>query len=358
IALLLLIFNLTAQPKTICLNMIVKNESPVIETCLGSLKHLIDYWVIVDTGSTDGTQETIKKFLHDIPGELHERPWVDFAHNRNEALALAKNKADYLLLIDADESLHYSPDFTLPTLDKDFYFFTVRQLGQLDFKRIGLIDTRLDWKWEGILHENLSCPTAATRETLKGLLNICNASQGARARDPTHFLKDAQVLEKALEKDPTNSRNVFYLAQSYLNAGKFDLALKNYIRRSQLPSPDVQETYLTLYMIGIIQELTHTELAIQSYLNAYHFRPTRAEPLYRIAILYRKKHNHLLAYLISKHALTLPYPHDDVVVEHDIYDHALLAEFAHSAHLLGKHPEATAARAQLHANLPKDFTYP
>ena len=44
----------------ICLNMIVKDESRVIRRCLESVKPLIDYWVIVDTGSTDGTQEIIK----------------------------------------------------------------------------------------------------------------------------------------------------------------------------------------------------------------------------------------------------------------------------------------------------------
>src|SRR3972149_9108675 len=86
-----------AQPrKTICLNMIVKDEALVIERCLGSVKHLIDYWVIVDTGSKDGTQEIIKNYLKDIPGELYESPWVDFAHNRNEALDFANNKGDYL----------------------------------------------------------------------------------------------------------------------------------------------------------------------------------------------------------------------------------------------------------------------
>src|ERR1051326_1134569 len=125
------------ERKTICLNMIVKNESEVIERCLNSVKHLIDYWVIVDTGSNDGTQEVIKNFLRDIPGELLERPWVDFAHNRNEALFAAKDKADYLLFLDADEIWQYSPKFSLPVLDQDAYYVAVRQLGAVDFKRLG-----------------------------------------------------------------------------------------------------------------------------------------------------------------------------------------------------------------------------
>ncbi len=74
------------QTKTVCLNMIVRDESPVIRRSLASVKNLIDYWVIVDTGSADDTKEIIKEFMKDVPGELHERPWVNFEHNRNEAL--------------------------------------------------------------------------------------------------------------------------------------------------------------------------------------------------------------------------------------------------------------------------------
>ena len=88
-----------ATPKetpTICLTMIVKNESKVIRKCIDSVRDYISYWVIVDTGSTDGTQDLIKEIMNEygIPGELHERPWVDFGHNRTENLKLAKDKSD------------------------------------------------------------------------------------------------------------------------------------------------------------------------------------------------------------------------------------------------------------------------
>ena len=96
----------------ICLNMIVKNESPVIERCLASVKPWIGHWVIVDTGSTDGTQELVRKAMAGVPGELHERPWRNVGHNRNEALDLARAHGDYVLFIDADEQLQVPPDFT------------------------------------------------------------------------------------------------------------------------------------------------------------------------------------------------------------------------------------------------------
>ena len=45
--------------KTLCLCMIVKNEAKIITKCLDSISNYIDYWVISDTGSTDGTQEPV-----------------------------------------------------------------------------------------------------------------------------------------------------------------------------------------------------------------------------------------------------------------------------------------------------------
>jgi glycosyltransferase involved in cell wall biosynthesis len=85
--------------------MIVKNEEPVLERCLQSVRPLIDAWCIVDTGSTDGTRRVIQRVLGDLPGELHEHPWQDFAHNRTRALELARRLGDYVLVIDADEVL-------------------------------------------------------------------------------------------------------------------------------------------------------------------------------------------------------------------------------------------------------------
>ena len=56
--------------KSVCLNMIVKNEKRVIQECLLSVKPLINYWVIVDTGSSDGTQNIIKRTMQGLPGEF------------------------------------------------------------------------------------------------------------------------------------------------------------------------------------------------------------------------------------------------------------------------------------------------
>ena len=47
------------QRSGICLNMIVKDEAPVIGRALDSVREVIECYRIVDTGSTDGTPEAI-----------------------------------------------------------------------------------------------------------------------------------------------------------------------------------------------------------------------------------------------------------------------------------------------------------
>lgn len=99
--------------------MIVRNEAHVIERCLSSVRHLLDHWLIIDTGSTDGTQEVVRRAMEGIPGMLYERPWVDFGHNRTEAVQAARVCADYTLLLDADQVLEAPAEFSWPALETD-----------------------------------------------------------------------------------------------------------------------------------------------------------------------------------------------------------------------------------------------
>lgn len=112
---------------------------PVIGRCLQAVKPLIDTWVIVvDTGSTDGTQALIRSLPGDVPGHLHERPWRNFGHNRSEAILLARGAADYLLFLDADDILEAPPAYAWPTLDLDAYELPIVH-SDLRYRRIALV---------------------------------------------------------------------------------------------------------------------------------------------------------------------------------------------------------------------------
>ena len=84
----------------ISLCMIAKNEARFLRNCLQSVQGIADEIVLVDTGSTDGTQAIAREF-----GALViEREWTDdFAEARNVSLRHATG--DWALWLDADEEI-------------------------------------------------------------------------------------------------------------------------------------------------------------------------------------------------------------------------------------------------------------
>jgi glycosyltransferase involved in cell wall biosynthesis len=339
----------SAWAETICLNMIVKNEKDVICRCLASVKPLIDTWVIVDTGSTDGTQQVIRDFMQDVPGELHERPWKNFAHNRNEALDLARNKADYILIIDADDDLVYSPTFKLPKLALDTYHIKISHGGMV-YSRPQLIKASLPWKWVGVLHEYLDCPNQQNVALLEGV-TMRYGGDGARSRDPAKFRKDAEVLEAALKEEPYNSRYMFYLAQSYRDGGVYDKALEWYQKRVLMGGWD-QEVFYSMMQVARLQQALKMDAGtwVDSYYQAYLYRPSRIEPLYDLVRHHRLKGDYFAGYLLAKQGLTTSVPSDVLFVEKWIYDWGLLLEYSICAAWIGQYQEAQAASHLIIAN--------
>ncbi len=332
--------------KTVCLNMIVKDEIPVIRRCLASVKHLIDYWVIVDTGSSDGTQSFIRDFLKEIPGVLHELPWVNFGHNRNEALNLAKDKGDYLLFIDADEFLVIENDFTFSELTADVYFVLTRSDLESFYRQL-FVATQIDWRWNGALHETLSSSQIKNGMILQGITNVVT-HEGHRSKDSNKYLKDSVLLEEMLADDSTNERILFYLAITYADAQNYELALKTFEKRAAMGG-DPEQKFYSLLSIALLQEAMHldSELFMRSYDQAFQFRPTRAEPLYYMARYYMSIQAYLSGYLLSQHALTIPRPCDQGNVKISIYDYELLVQFAEASFALGRIEEACNTYQQL-----------
>lgn len=332
---------------TVCLNMIVKNESTVIRRCLSSLKHIIDHWIIVDTGSTDGTQEIIREFLSDIPGEIFERPWKNFGHNRSEALQLAKGKADYLFIIDADEVLRLDPDFSWDNLYHDSYLVPFMDNG-ISYVRCQLVNNHLEWYYKGVLHEYIESKEATNQGVYPGI-KIIRLLDGARSSDPQKFKKDALILEQALLEEPDNDRYLFYLAQSYRDCGDLEQSLRYYKKRVEKGGWD-QEVWYSLYQIAQLMERGGEPwpLVMEAYLKAYAYRPNRAGPLYRILRHYMNDNGQFpLAYIFGKTAIELAIPQEALFVEQSIYDFYLPLDFGICAFYLGKDEEAIKANNRI-----------
>lgn len=332
--------------QTICLTMIVKNEAAVIERCLASVKSIVSSWVIVDTGSTDGTQEIVRSVMAGIPGELHERPWVDFGHNRTEAIELARGKADYDLVIDADDVLVAPEKFVMPELTADSYDMKIEDGGTTYF-RTQLFRGDLDFRYVGVLHEVVLPAQTRSRGRLDGLV-YRRIQDGARSADPQKFRKDAAVLEAALAKDPSNARYAFYLANSWRDAGEPKKAAECYERRAAMGGFD-EEVWTSLHQRARMAErLEENDAAVTAaYLRAFEHRPERAESLCELARCLRTRGRAAAAYPFARAASDIPKPNEILFVDESVYAWRALDELGVAAYHSKRYAEGLAACERL-----------
>ncbi len=327
--------------------MIVKDESQVIKRCLDSVKDFIDYWVICDTGSTDGTQEIIKNLMaeYKIPGELHQTTWKDFGTNRTESLELSFGKCDYRFVMDADDYVELIKPNIFDDLIYDYYLIPIIY-GNLNFKRIQIFKSNQEWKYLGVLHEYIQGPEnlLLSSDSIDGLIIHANSSRDRRdgVSAEEKYYHDALVFEKELllNKNLTldlKTRYQFYLAQSYKYSGMIERALIEYKKRVEMGGWG-EEVYYSLYQIAEIKNnLNYPESEIiDSYLKAWEYRPLRLEAVYKLIKFLIFKERYFLAFSLVEICLVTDETDDILFLEKEIWDWKILYEYSVLAFDLGK----------------------
>ena len=288
--------------KTICLNMIVKNEEHIIIETLKNLCSYInfDYWVIADTGSTDNTKKLICDFFNDkkIKGELLEHEWQDFAYNRTMAINSAFNKTDYLFIFDADDSIHNN--FKLPNLyDVDKY--QVKFGPNFVYTRPLLVTNRKKWCFKGVLHETIhNIDQMNGEKVLEGDYYVVSGRTGNRSKNPNKYYDDAIVLKNAFEKEFKTDyamacRYAFYCAQSYKDSGPnyFDDSITWYKKVLELENW-AQEKYYSCWMIGnMYLQKQDANNALTYLFKSTEYDPERIEGLITAMNVLRGSNNHV-----------------------------------------------------------------
>ena len=256
-------------------------------------------------------------------------------------------------MIDADDTLEGKPDFP-NTLVADAYTLRIKR-GDFTWYRNHIFRLDANWRYEGILHEYAACEKAPFQASrLTGDYHIEARTEGGRNIDISpqeKYLKDAEQLLDALTNknspfyQPDNSRYVFYLAQSYFDAGEYEPAKEWYIKRASMAGWE-EEVFYSMYRVGIcncILEKPWHE-CMDAFLQAWTYRPIRAEPLWQLARLYRQNGNPRLGYLFAKAGLDTIFPEQDILfIAHDIWDWGLLDEVAACSYYVHKFDEGLAA---------------
>jgi tetratricopeptide (TPR) repeat protein len=299
--------------------MIVKNESKIIERLLDSVLSIIDSVCICDTGSSDNTIEIIENFMkkNTLPGIVFSEPFQNFGYNRTIALEKASEYGDYLLLLDADMKLIISKEFNKEKL-KDEAYEIVQQNNEMRYYNTRIIKTGVGIKCVGPTHEYYHIPKEAKLVKLH-TLHIQDIGDGGSKQ--TKYERDIELLSEDLKKNPENSRNYFYLGYSYKNIGRFEEAIQNFKKRITYGGWP-EEVFLSMNEIGICyRELKNYNEAVQYFLEAYNYRPSRAESIYELVYHYRIIGKHVLAQHFCNLGKSIPYPKEDILfIRSSVYD--------------------------------------
>ena len=316
---------------TICLNMIVKNETKNLERLFKSLHKVIDYYVIHDTGSTDGTPEMIKNIMnnYDISGEIFHEEWVNFGVNRQKALESVINSkfpADYLFWIDADEELVFNDLSWFKNINKDCYNIK-RIYSSIEYYNPHLISVKnnnsIGWHWKAPVHNFLSTKKYCVRTNVQKedvhIISYCHG--GAKSHNVTSkekYLRDAKLLEEHLKTNKNDPRTIFYIAQSYKDAGIFEKAIFWYKKRLEVTGW-IQEKYIACWTIGNLHmAIKKIPDAFFYYMKSYEYDDSRYEAFYEMIHYYRINGMRKLAFSLYKQLKPINKKDNKLFLSYDI----------------------------------------
>ncbi len=280
--------------------LIVRNEAEMLPACLESLSGLADEVVVVDTGSTDGTQEIARG----AGATVHSHAWRDdFAAARNAALDHAHGR--WILQIDADERLAgpggappdraairdglASPPAGLAACDA--WVLRVRNLGPgTRWSDVGtaprLFARRSGLRYRRRIHETLERSDAAPRcgllEDLE-LLHLGYLPEVQTARNKAD--RNRRLSALALADDPEDPELQYYYGLELARVGRTAEALV-YMRRAWdgLPAAAVGSALWHVVVVRTCEVMTRSGCAAEAL--------ARLEPL--VAALPGVAHLHFL----------------------------------------------------------------
>jgi glycosyltransferase involved in cell wall biosynthesis len=293
--------------RQVVLAMIVKDEEANIERAIKSARGWYDRILVIDTGSTDLTKE----IAADLGAEVLERPWVSMGHNRNELLEEARKRADYTLMMDADEELVWNPygDTGRPIpLHADAYI--LHYDGPIDFAQPRLLYRNFPWRFDDVpVHAALDAPEGRLPVGVNLQSPVIVHHGWDRAGAHERIERQLEELTKLIDDGVDVPRHLFLRAKAWEALDK-DRAITDYTARVKLSSGD-EEAYYSRFRLGVLtaEHLNDFPKAAETLVEAWKERPTRNEAL------------RALAFYATALSDATPYPEDDQLLVHrDLYE--------------------------------------
>jgi glycosyltransferase involved in cell wall biosynthesis len=285
------------MPITLSLCMIVRNEESNLTRCLESVQNLVGEFVIVDTGSTDGTAGIAARY--GAEATPFDFTIVDFAAARNHAIARAHGR--WILMLDADETLDGPSTATIKSLiarDENAGYFLERRNHSSDSMTpttdyvVRLFPNRAGYRYRGRVHETIDASILSGGGRLhKTSIRIHHnfaSDRETRRRKSQWYI---EILKEEIAADPSDYSRLDFLAAEYHRLEMFDEATQIAERIVQMRPTD----HRAHLFVGIYHLLHKPDLARAraDFHRALQLRPGYAEAESFLRLVDERERAHL-----------------------------------------------------------------
>jgi glycosyltransferase involved in cell wall biosynthesis len=343
-----------------------RNEAKTIGRMLESCYKYIDYYVLQDNGSTDGTPEVVANFFKDknIPGFVYkvEEGWVGFGWNRDhlvQTVQKTNHGCDWILKMDCDEVLVVDDDLDWSVFDDTSIqaFHVPAVADNCLYHRAWMYNSKFPWRFNhDTAHETVYMDIEGIKENFQcvnlpyGFRQI-GYTDGQSYGVKTKYITDSLKLEEKLIREETMLTDYYhfwYIGKSYYDSFRSDFyplkrkhseefarrtifyfkewinhAHKTYEETGK-PERIDEMAYYALMCIGLVYRfLNNTPAAIKSLLDASDFSPPRNEHYMRLAEIYYSENMFKelfdITELMLKSDRKNPFPLYNFIIETDAY---------------------------------------
>lgn len=296
------------------INMVVmvKNGGELFKKMLIHNEPFIDRWTILDTGSTDGTQDVVKEIMKNKKGKLYEGDFINYRESINHLIELSGYQCKFNVVLDDTYLLgsgvrQFLMDVRNDVMVDSFSLMIMNDDIEYGLNRISksVDNIKHTLKIHEIIreHNDVLIPDAYIND-------ITDDNMRKRPFNAKQY--DIELFNKMIYEEPDNPSHLYYLGKIYILLGEYDNAVDYLLKCANHKNEGILhekiDAYLELARLSNFKLNVEWEKCEELYLKAYELDKKRPESLYFIGLHHYTQKNFEKAYKYLKQAYEIGYP--------------------------------------------------
>jgi hypothetical protein len=275
--------------------IMVKNGGDKFEEMLTKNLPFVDYWTILDTGSTDNTIDIINKVLvNKKKGALYQEPFINFGASRNRCLELAGTQCKFNIMLDdtyiLGGHLREFLDYVRGDQFTDSFSLYINQ-NDIEYASNRIFKSAKKLQYLYTIHEviqDYDNVNVIIPNTQAHIYDVPSPDMTTRTFNRKE--SDLVLLFEEIRKNPDDPRAYYYVGQTYNLLQKHEKAYEYYLARGNHAKEGfIQEKVDALFEAGRIANFSLNrpwEECEKLYKRAYELDTSRPESLYFLGVHY------------------------------------------------------------------------